>query len=186
MALNPGDTPGQAIRFVGDRFQVERVAFDVRGKRQERDVIRHHGSVVMVPLLPERRVCLIKNFRASVLRHLIELPAGTLDPGEPPQQAAFRELEEETGFQATAMHHIKSFYAAPGILDECMHIYVATGLTPGTPRLEANEIIDNLIVPWAEAIQMIAAGQIEDGKTMVGLLFVEQFLLKNGWPDEAR
>ena len=104
---------------------------------------------------------------------MIELPAGTREPAELPEVTARRELEEETGFSAGQIEHVLSFFVAPGILDERMHLYVATDLTPGPPRREPGEHIENLVVTKDEALAMVADGRICDAKTIIGLLYWE-------------
>lgn len=154
-----------------ERFFVQRVSQrGPAGMVHEREVIRHPGSVVILPCVDDRHVCLIRNYRVAVQQSLIELPAGTLEDGEKPRDTAVRELIEETGYRADTMLPLHSFYAAPGILDERMHLFVATGLTAGPPQREANEEIDNLVVTWAEALNMVRRAEIIDAKTIVGLL----------------
>ena len=162
-------TRSVGIQCKADRFTVERVAFHVKGAEHERDVIRHPGSVVIVPRFDDGRVCLIRNYRVSVDQTLIELPAGTLEGGEPPMQAAYRELQEETGLIADVMIPICSFYAAPGILDEQMHLFLAESLHRGPTAREAAEEIENMFVPWSEAMAMVEERKIIDAKTIVGL-----------------
>jgi ADP-ribose pyrophosphatase len=157
--------------LVTSRFRVVRLEQTVHGKPHVREIVRHPGSVVIVPVVDEERICLIRNHRIAVAKTLIELPAGTLEPGEDPTECARRELIEETGFRASAISLWLRFYAAPGILDERMHIFVATGLIQGTPNREPGEEIDNLIVRWDEAIELIHRGEIEDAKTIIGLLY---------------
>lgn len=152
-------------------FTVERVEFATRAGHQiTRDIIRHPGSVVILPVLNDFRVCLIRNFRVAVDSELIELPAGTLEPPEPPRQCAQRELIEETGYRAGQMELVTSFYPAPGILDEQMHLFVASDLTEGVPAREPGEQIENMVVRFGEAMDMIKRGEIQDAKTIVGLI----------------
>lgn len=156
------------------RFRVERLRRELAdGTVKQREIIRHPGSVVLVPRVDCDRVCLIRNFRMAAGQPLIELPAGTLEPGESPADCAARELIEETGYRAGRLELLLSFYAAPGILDERMHLFVATELTPGPPQREAGEEIENVVVDWAEALAMIERGEICDAKTMVGLMFCQ-------------
>lgn len=144
------------------------------GKKKTRDIVRHPGACVVVPLLDGDRVCLIRNWRIAVNQTLIELPAGTLEPPEPPEVTAERELIEETGFRAKGIEFLHAFYLSPGILDERMHLYLATGLTPGEPAREEGEEIENWLVTLDEAVQMIFRGEIQDAKTIVGLLWAER------------
>ena len=159
------------------RFRVVRETYaDGGGVKRTRDIVRHPGAVVIVPLLDDGRVCLIRQFRLSVNETLIELPAGTLEPPEPPLDCAKRELIEETGFRAARIEQVHAFFLSPGILDEKMHLFLASGLTAGDPNREAGEEIDNLLVPLDEAIAMIFRGEIRDAKTIVGLLWAERHL----------
>ena len=139
------------------------------GVEHAREIVLHPGAVTILPLVDDDKVCLIRNFRLAVGETLIELPAGTLEPGEPPLLTAQRELEEETGYRARQMTPLHTFYMSPGILHERMHLFVATGLEPGPARRETGEEIENLVVPWAEALAMAADGRIQDAKTLVGL-----------------
>ncbi|MCA9263056.1 MAG: NUDIX hydrolase [Planctomycetales bacterium] len=152
------------------RFRVEEIEQPLdNGAVRRREVVRHPGSVVIVPVVDDERICLIRNERPTVGRTLIEFPAGTLEPEEDPRNAAFRELREETGFQADEMHHLLDFYPAPGILDERMSLYLATGLRAGPPAREPGEHIENLVVTGMQAQTLVQSGQIQDAKTLVGI-----------------
>lgn len=140
------------------------------GGVRPRQIIVHPGAVLIIPLVEPDRVCLIRNERVAVGQRLIELPAGTIESPCDPSETARRELQEETGFTAAAWRELPGFYMSPGILRERMHVFVAQQLTPGEPAREAGENIDNLIVPWDEAIAMAERGDIEDAKTICGLL----------------
>lgn len=155
------------------RFNVVRDSYQTSsGQTKSREIVRHPGAVVIVPQLADGSVCLIRNYRISVKQSLIELPAGTLDPGESPQTTAERELMEETGYRAGSMKPLHAFFLSPGILDERMHLFLATDLKPGETAREVGEEITNLVVPWEEAIAMIFRGEIQDAKTIAGLLYV--------------
>jgi len=157
------------------RFRVELASRrDAEGLVHRREVVRHPGAVTILPLVDDRHVCLIRNYRMAVGRSLIELPAGTLEAGEEPATTARRELIEETGYRAERMDHLHSFFLSPGILDERMHLYAARQLTPGPAAREPGEEIENLVVSWDEALAMVRGGQIEDAKTIVGLLFFQR------------
>ncbi|MEM9646812.1 MAG: NUDIX hydrolase, partial [Planctomycetota bacterium] len=118
--------PGEKRLLAGNRFDVhamELIGDD--GKTYTREVVRHPGAVVILPLLDEDHVVMIQNHRPTIDRTLLELPAGTREPDEAPETTAHRELTEETGFQAKSMVFVQTFYSAPGICDELMHLFVA-------------------------------------------------------------
>ncbi len=139
------------------------------GKVVAKDLVRHPGAVVMVPILDDGSIVLIRNHRWGVQEELWELPAGTLNTGEDPLRAAGRELAEETGYSAQSLSPLGSFYSAPGISDERMHAYVARELTAGRQKLESDEAIRVEILAEADARQMILDGTIRDGKTIAAL-----------------
>jgi ADP-ribose pyrophosphatase len=158
------------------RFRVVEHSLPVESDSEPilRQVVEHPGAVAVLPLLPDDCVCLIRNYRVAVGKTLIELPAGTIDPDEPPATTARRELQEETGYTAQQWRELPPFFMSPGILNERMHLFVAEGLTSGDPDRESGEQIENLIVPWQEAVAMALGGQIEDAKSLVGILRWEQ------------
>nr|WP_068259074.1 NUDIX hydrolase [Rubripirellula obstinata] len=139
------------------------------GKHYHREVIRHPGAVVLLPLIDQDTVVLIENGRPTVGETLLELPAGTREVGEPAETTAARELVEETGYHAKRLDCLHEFFSAPGISDELMHLYAASGLTEGSAAREAVEQIENRIVTRNEVAQLIAEGKIRDGKTLIGL-----------------
>jgi ADP-ribose pyrophosphatase len=164
------------ILFQGRRFRVERaVQVAPDGSRHVREVVRHPGAVVILPLLDDGRLCLLRNYRVAVEQTLVELPAGTLEPGEDPAKTALRELAEETGYRAGRIEHLLTFCMSPGILDERMHLYLAESLRPGPMALEAGEDIQPLLCTWEEALDMARRGDIRDAKTLVGLMYYRMF-----------
>lgn len=159
------------VLLTTEKFTVERISFEGRrGEGCTKDVIRHPGAVAVLPLLDGGRVCLIRNHRRAVDQSLIELPAGTLDPGESPAACARRELAEETGYEGGQLESLGWFYLSPGILDERMHLFAATALREGEPNRTPVEEIENLVVDFDDALRMIDEGTIHDAKTIVGLL----------------
>ena len=157
-------------------FRVERLMMLGKdGAVHTREIIRHPGAVVILPLVDDGRIALIRNYRVAVEESLIELPAGTLEPGEDPRKAAYRELAEETGYRAGSMELLTSFYSSPGILDERMHLFLATGLQPGPMALEGGEQIEPLLGTWEQALEMVREGRIRDAKTLTGLLYYDAF-----------
>jgi ADP-ribose pyrophosphatase len=153
---------------------VEKIVPRADGSTASCQFVRHGGSVAILPVLKDGRVCLIRSRRLTVEETLIEVPAGTREPDEPPLETARRELAEETGFRAGQFDALSSYFPSPGILSERMWIFVARDLTPGDPAREANEEIENLIVPWDEALRMIDRGEVHDGKTIIALLMYER------------
>lgn len=141
------------------------------GSLYAREIIRHPGAVVILPLIDPQTVCLLRNFRPTVDRFLWELPAGTLNVGEDPAVAAVRELAEETGYRCGRLTHLHSFHASPGIMDERMHVYAASDLTAGETALEVGEVIETHAVRWSEVDRMLRRREIEDSKTLVTLLW---------------
>ena len=158
--------------FRGSVFSVSRhAAVEPGGISVVREVIHHGGSAVILPLLEDGRVLLIRQFRLPADSFLWELPAGSLDRGETPLRAARRELAEETGYRSSAWRKLIEFFPSPGFLDEKMTLFLAAKVRPGEPSPESDERIRVRSFPAAEWQDMIRAGQIRDGKTLVGLLY---------------
>lgn len=163
--------------LIASRFRVERVTQRLaNGDTFTRDVVRHPGAVVIVPVLDDGRICLIRNYRVAVDRELLELPAGTLEAGEEPIATAERELIEETGYRATTLTPLHEFYMSPGILDERMVAFLATGLSAGDPAREAGEQIENYLVSPSQLDQLLRDGKIQDSKSLSTLLFYLRYV----------
>lgn len=145
------------------------------GSEASREVVVHRGAVALLPILEGDRVCLVKNDRYSVGKTLLEVPAGTLDEGETPDETAFRELREETGFVAREIRQIASWWVSPGVMTERMYLYVCTSLTPGPTEHQADECLEPVIVTWTEALAMVADGRIDDAKSMLSLLIGQSY-----------
>lgn len=139
------------------------------GQIHHRAYIRHPGAVVLLPLLDDDRVVLIENQRTGVGETLLELPAGTRDPGESELETAARELTEETGYSAADLRVVCEFYSAPGLGNEKMHLIVARDLSPGEQKLEATERIVTRLVDRVEVEKLVRSHAIRDSKTLVGL-----------------
>ncbi len=151
------------------------------GSRHERDVVRHPGAVAIVALDDADRLLLVRQWRQPAGRSLLEIPAGTLDrdPGtgaiEDPEIASRRELEEETGYRADRWEKLGTFWTAPGFASELMHLYVATGLVAaGHGRLtpDADEALELVRLPLADALAAAVRGDIHDAKTLIGILLI--------------
>jgi ADP-ribose pyrophosphatase len=161
--------------LVTGRFRVEEIRRTLAdGGICSRAIVRHPGAVAIVPLVDDDHVCLIRNYRVSVDCVLLEIPAGTREPNEPPLETARRELMEETGYQAESLEPLAQLHLSPGVLDEKMHLFVARGLTAGGTARELGEEIENLVTPWHEALAMIDDGRITDAKTIAALLLYDR------------
>ena len=168
------------LSFKGKVFDVYTdTLVEAGGHRNVRDVIRHHGSVVMLavddranPADPD--VILERQYRHAAGQFLIELPAGSRNPGEPPLAAAKRELIEETGYRARRWTLLLRYFASPGFLGEWMQIYLARDIREGTAHPELDEQIEILRMPLSEALKLVSDGKVHDGKTVIGLLLYDR------------
>jgi len=142
----------------------------------QRDVVRHPGSAVIVPVFADGTVALVKQYRHPAVRYLLEIPAGTLDEGEKPEVGAARELEEELGVVAGKMEKLSEFFVSPGFCEEKMWVYLATELTETSQRLDEDEVIEVVRMTLTEALEMISDGEIEDAKTIIALLLTANCL----------
>jgi ADP-ribose pyrophosphatase len=134
------------------------------------EIIRHRGAAAVVPVDEEGRAVLIRQYRHATSGYLLEVPAGTLDPGEAPEACALREVEEETGLRAAHLTSLGWIWTTPGFTDEKIWLYLATGLTPTAQAHESDEVITVERLPLAEAARMAASGEITDGKSVCALL----------------
>ncbi len=144
------------------------------GKIIQRELIRHGGAAVVVPVLSDGRLVLVYQHRVAVNGWLLEFPAGTLEPREKPRVCAYRETIEETGFKAGKLVKLVDFFPAPGISTERMHLYLATQLTPTKNKLDDDEFLKVKIVTIKQLDRMIRSGKIKDGKTIIGYFYYLQ------------
>jgi ADP-ribose pyrophosphatase len=147
------------------------------GTMADREVVVHRGAVALVPMVDADHVCLVENGRYAVGRTLLEIPAGTIDPGETPDATAPRELAEETGFRAGRIRRIAEWYVSPGVMNERMFLYLCEELTLGPADHQPDEQLKNVVLPWTEAVAMALEGRIEDAKTRLALLLVDRMRL---------
>jgi ADP-ribose pyrophosphatase len=135
-----------------------------------REVVHHPGSAVIVPVFEDGSVALVRQYRHPAVRYLLEAPAGTLNRGERPEEGAARELEEELGLVAGKLVKLSEFFVSPGFCEEKMWVYLATEMIETRQQLEEDEILDVVRLPFAQALEMITEGEIEDAKTIIGLM----------------
>lgn len=153
---------GRAVQLAVDRVELP------NGTVMSREIIHHPGAAVMIPLLDKNTILLIRQFRYSAARFIWEFPAGTASPGEAPLRCARRELEEETGYKARSWKKLLTFYPTPGVSTEVMHLYLAWNLKKTQAHPEEDEILELKTFRVTEIDRMIRAGQIIDGKTILG------------------
>ena len=154
-------------------FLVDEVALP-NGHVTQRDIVRHPGAVAIVPILGDGRVVLIRQFRYAAGKAILEIPAGTLEKGEPPLECAARELREETGYAAKELEPLLNCFMAPGYSDEVIHFFVARGLSVVGDDPEIDEEITLELHSLEEVRRMIDENVIEDAKTIVGILSIKE------------
>jgi ADP-ribose diphosphatase len=154
--------------------------------RTTREVVTHPGSVVVLPLLPDGRILLVRQYRHATRQFLWELVAGRIERGENPRQAAARELLEETGYRAKRYRVFLDIFPTPGFLEERMYILLAQGLTSGDARPEEDEKISSRVFSRSQLRQMIRRGKLRDAKTIAGLLYYFSFLAPRSRPAGQR
>ncbi len=144
------------------------------GSTAEREVVVHRGAVALLPMVDRDHVCLIRNYRYTVGRTLWEVPAGTIDPGESPDETAPRELTEETGYTAGRVVRVAEWLVSPGVMDERMYLYLCEDLVPGPTSHQPDERLEPAVVAWDEAVRMVEDGRIEDAKSIVAILLMDR------------
>jgi ADP-ribose pyrophosphatase len=175
MDSDPKQLPKARVHYRDEIYRGRHFAFVTEdltlpnGRRTVMGMIRHPGSVGVVPLFGDGAVLMECQYRPCVDDYLLEIPAGTLEPGEPPAACAARELEEETGYRATEFIELGCTHILPAYSDEVIHLYVARGLAPAAARPDPDEIIRTEIHPLDRLLEMIAAGEISDALTILAL-----------------
>lgn len=146
---------------------------DVRlpdGNSSTREWINHPGACAVVPVFEDGSIMLVRQYRYPVKQIFIEVPAGKIDPGEPPLTTATRETAEETGLHAENIAYVSHFYPVIGYSNEVIHVFVAWGLTTEEIDVDEDEFLITMRVPFSKALEMIHTGEINDGKTICALL----------------
>jgi ADP-ribose pyrophosphatase len=151
------------------RFRLDQERFQIGETKLLRPVIHHPGSVVILALEGPDRLVMERQWRYALRAWTLELPAGTMEADEDPLLCARRELTEETGFVATTWRHLMNFFPAPGVSDECMHLYVATDLQKSQTDPDEGELIQTEIMDRAQILNLVRRGELQDGKTLIGL-----------------
>jgi len=165
------DPPRSRTVFTGRvvSLAVEQVRLP-NGEEVELEIVRHPGGAAVAAVDAADCVCLLRQYRHAAGGWIWELPAGKLDPGESPATTARRELAEEAGVQASEWRPLGRVVSSPGVFTEVVHLYLARGLAPATARPERGELFETHWLPLQEAADRAASGEIEDAKTVIGLL----------------
>lgn len=148
------------------------------GHKGIREIIRHPGAVCVLPITEEGDVIFVNQFRYALNKVTLEVPAGKLEKGEDPKEAALRELSEETGLSAKNIIPMGELYTTPALIDEVIHMYIATGLTEGEQHPDEDEFVNTLKIPLSKAVDMVMNGEIKDSKTQTIILKSEKYFNK--------
>jgi ADP-ribose pyrophosphatase len=154
-------------------LRVDKVVL-ANGKKTTREIIEHYGAVAILPLIDEDKFLLVRQFRKSVERTLLEIPAGRIEKGEKIKECARRELTEETGYKAGNLTRLASVCLAPGYSSEIIHIFLAKDLKKGNPNPDDDEFIQNVILRKKDALNKIISGKINDSKTIIAIMLYFQ------------
>lgn len=156
---------GKAVHFSADEITLP------NGKKATREYLEHPGAVAVIPFIDQNHIVLVRQYRYPVRAVTWELPAGKLDPGEQPVACVRRELEEETGYTASRINKLVSFWPTPAFSNEVLHIFQATGLRQAQKNPDDDEFIEHAVLPVSTVMSWIKSGKIRDSKTIIGLLY---------------
>lgn len=159
---------GRLLKIDRDRVQLP------NGRATTLEMVRHPGASAIVPFITPDEILLVRQFRYATGGFILEVPAGTLNPGEAPEACAHREVAEEAGYRAGRLVPLASIYTTPGFTDEVIYLWAAYDLTPVGQNLDHDEVLSVERLPLAEAVTQIAAGGIVDAKTICALLLAER------------
>ncbi len=162
--------PGRAFTIRRDHLRLP------DGRTTKFDIVEHHGSVILLPVDADGNLVFVRQYRHAAGMDLLELPAGTLDEGENPEDCARREVREETGMAAGKLEHIGGFYLAPGYSTEYMHVYLATDLRYDPLEADADEFLQIENIPITRALEMAEKGEIPDAKSLAAFLMARPYL----------
>lgn len=162
--------------YEGAIINLRRDKVTVQNGTSYREIVEHNGGAVLAALTAEGKLVMVRQFRKPAERVMLEVPAGKIDEGETPMQAAVRELKEETGYTAGNVKHLLSFYPSVGYSQEQLHLYLCTDLTAGETCFDENEAIDIEEMEVELLFNMVQSGQIQDAKTVIAILMVRALL----------
>lgn len=145
------------------------------GNKGVREVVRHPGAVCVLPLTEDGEVIFVNQFRYALNKVTLEVPAGKLEKGEDPTEAALRELSEETGIEAKKIVPMGALYTTPALMDEIIYMYIATDLSQGEQHLDEDEFVNAIKIPLDKAVEMVMNGEIRDAKTQTMILKADKY-----------
>ncbi len=162
------------LRYEGKRISLFSVVFTWEdGSESTREIVKHPGAVAILPIDKDGNLIFIKQWRIATEEILLEIPAGTLEPPEPPKDCAIRELQEEVGFKPRSLIPLGGFFTAPGFCNEFIHFFLAQDLEISHLKAEDTDGIDIVVVSLEEALRWASNGKIRDGKTLSALLLYQ-------------
>ena len=159
--------------YEGAIINLRRDKVTVQGGTSYREIIEHNGGAVIAALTEDKKLVMVRQYRKPADKVMLEVPAGKIDPGEKPLEAAVRELKEETGYTAEKVEFLTQFYPSVGYSEEVLYLYLCTGLTPGETNFDENEAIDIEEVELDRLFKMAMSGEIDDAKTLIAILMVK-------------
>ena len=169
------------IVFQGELLEMHRDEVLLpNGKTSIREWINHPGAICCIPILPDGKIALIKQYRYAVKKEMIELPAGKLDKNEIPEECALRELEEEIGYKVKKLTFLTNIHPAIGFANENMWLFLAENLVKTESKLDSDEFLELIPTKLEEAIEMVWSGKITDVKTIIGLLWAQRIFKMKG------
>lgn len=159
--------------YDGVIINLRRDKVTVQGGTSYREIVEHNGGAVMAALTEDKKLVMVRQYRKPAGKVMLEVPAGKIDPGEMPLEAAVRELKEETGYTASKVEFLTEFYPSVGYSEERLYLYLCTGLTPGETCFDENEAIEIEEIDLDRLFKMAMSGELDDAKTIIAILMVK-------------
>ena len=159
--------------YDGVIINLRRDKVTVQGGTSYREIVEHNGGAVMAALTEDKKLVMVRQYRKPAGKVMLEVPAGKIDKGEKPLEAAVRELKEETGYTASKVEFLTEFYPSVGYSEERLYLYLCTGLTPGETCFDENEAIDIEEIDLDRLFKMAMSGELDDAKTIIAILMVK-------------
>lgn len=159
--------------YDGVIINLRRDKVTVQGGTSYREIVEHNGGAVMAALTEDKKLVMVRQYRKPADKVMLEVPAGKIDPGEMPLEAAVRELKEETGYTASKVEFLTEFYPSVGYSEERLYLYLCTGLTPGETCFDENEAIEIEEIDLDRLFKMAMSGELDDAKTIIAILMVK-------------